>query len=122
MKSPVTLAIVGLSRPAKGMGETGIRPADLHQQIESASERKQPPLHRRLSMFDAGRCPKTLRRYGADGRERVLDTMMQLAKNEFLQLVGSLALLSVNARFGEPGLGVDASLFQQQAKAVVFGR
>jgi hypothetical protein len=73
-------------------------------------------------MLDAGCCPKTLRRDGADGSERVLDAMMQLTENELLQLVGSLALLGVNAGLREQGFGVDAGLLQQQAKTVVLRR
>ena len=58
---------------------------------------------------------------GADRGKRILDAMMQFAKDQFLQLVGGLALLGVDAGLLEQQFGVDAGLFQQEAEAVVFG-
>src|SRR5690349_366169 len=106
MESPHPLAVIGLGRAAKGMSETGTGPADLHQQIVGASEREQPALHGRLSVFDAGRRPEALRSDGADGGESVLDAMMQFTKNELLQLVGGFALLGVDPGLRKQGLGV----------------
>lgn len=112
MELPGSLAVIGLRRTAKGMGEAGAGPADLHQQVMGTSEREQPALHRLLSVIDAGRSPKTLRRDRADRGESILDAMVQLAKDQLLQLVGRLALLGVNAGLREEHFGVDACLLQ----------
>ena len=90
MESPGSLDVIGLRRTAKGMGEASAGPAYLHQQVVGTSERDQPALHRLLSMLDTCRSPKTLRRDRADRGERILDAMVQLAKDQLLQLVGSL--------------------------------
>jgi len=46
-------------------------------------------------MLHAGRCPQALGRNGTHGRERILDAMMQLFKDELLQIVGGFPLLGV---------------------------
>src|SRR4030088_1685103 len=91
------LAVIRLCRAAKGMGQAGIRPADLHQQIMGPAERQQPALHGLLSLLDTSRGSKALRRDGADSRKRILDTMVQFTQDEFLQLVGGLAFLGIDA-------------------------
>ena len=122
MKSPGALAFKRLGRAAEGMGEAGIGPADLHQEIVGAAERGQAAFHGLLPVLDAGRRPKALRRDGADGGQRVLDAMMQFAQDQLLQLVGGLALLGVDAGLRQQCLGVDAGLFEQHPKAVVLRR
>ena len=53
---------------------------------------------------------------------RILDAMMQFAQNQLLQLVRGLALLGVDPGLRKQGFGVDAGLFQQQAKTVILRR
>ena len=83
-------------------------------------QRNQPAFDGMLTMFDTGRCPQALGCNGADGRQRVLDTVMQLFENELLQFVGSFPLLGVDAGLREQHFGVDTGLLQQKAKAVIF--
>ena len=87
-----------------------------------APQRDQPALDGLLSVLDAGRGAQALGRDRADGRERILDAMMQFAEDELLQFVGGLSLLGVDAGLRKQSLGVDAGLFEQQAKAVVLRR
>src|SRR5688572_615349 len=110
-------AVIGFGRAADGRRQTGIGPADLHQQIVRTPERNQPAFDGLLPVLDAGRGAKALRRDGADGRERILDAMMQLVEDELLQLVCGFPLLGVDAGLREQGLGVDDGLLQQQPKA-----
>ena len=52
----------------------------------------------------------------------ILDAVVQLFKDQLLQLVGRLALAGVDAGLIEQLLGVDFSLRQQQPKADVLRR
>jgi len=120
MESSVPPAVIGRGRAAKGVRETGVCPADLHQQIVGSPESGQPAFHGFLSVLNTGRCPEALGRDCADGGKRILDAMMQFPKDELLQLVGGLTLPCVDPGLQKQGFGVDAGLFQQQAEAVVL--
>ncbi|MET3261965.1 hypothetical protein ABIF38_003471 [Bradyrhizobium japonicum] len=48
-----------------------------------------------------------------DGRERVLDAVVQLFEDQLLQLVGSLALFGVDAGLGKQTPCIDLSLRQE---------
>jgi hypothetical protein len=108
-------------RTSNSGNETGIGPTDLHQQIMGAPKRDQPAFYGLLPVLNAGRRSQALGRDGAHGRERILDAMVHFFENELLQLVRGFTLLGVDAGLREQGFGVDASLFQQQPKAVIFG-
>ena len=118
---PEPMRDIGLGRAADGLFEAGVGPSGLQQQIMRAPERHQPAFDGLLAVFDAGRRPQALRCDGADRRQRVLDAVMQLFKNELLQFVGGFALLGVDAGLREQHLGIDTGLLEQQAKAVILG-
>ena len=102
------------------MFETCVGPSRLQQQIMRAPQRDEPAFDGMLTVLDACRRPQALRRNGADGRERVLDAVMQFFQDKLLQFVGSFALLGVDARLRQQHLGIDTGLLEQQTKAVVF--
>jgi hypothetical protein len=47
--------------------------------------------------------------------------VVQLPENQLLQFVGGVSLLGVYAGLDKQGLRIYLGLFEQQAKAVVFG-
>ena len=86
------------------------------------AERQQTAFDRVLRMLRARRVAKTLRRDGAHGCQRVLDAVMKLFEDQFLQLVGGFALLGVDAGLLKQRLGAELGLCQQQPEADVFRR
>ena len=104
------------------MSETRICPTDLHQQIVGPSHAIKPTVHGLLTLLNTGRCPEALGRNRADRSQGILDTMMQFAKDQLLQFIGSFAFLGVDPGLDKQGLRVYPGLFEQQAKAVVLGR
>ena len=105
---------------ADDMAKIGAVPSGLQKKIVSPSERYQPALDGVLRVFGALHVAQALGGDGADGRERVLDAVMQFFQNQLLQLVGRLALLGVDAGLGEQTQGIDFSLRQQQPKADIL--
>jgi len=85
-----------------------------------SSQRHQPAFDGVLTVLDACCRPQTLGSNGADGRQRVLDAVMQLLENKLLQFVGRFTLLGIDAGLSKQYLGIDTGLLQQQAKAVIF--
>jgi hypothetical protein len=67
-----------------------------------------------------GHVAQALRGDGTDGRQRVLDAVVQFFQDQLLQLVGCLALLGVDAGLGQQFLGVDLGLGQEQPKADIL--
>ena len=72
------------------MFEACIGPSGLQQQVMRPPQCDQPAFDGMLTVFDACRRPQALRRNGADGRERVLDAVMQFFEDKLLQLVRQL--------------------------------
>ena len=77
------------------------------------AERQHATLDGVLRVLQAGGRAQALGCDGTHGRQGILDAVMQFPENEFLQLVGRLAFLGVDARLGQQNLGVDHGLFQQ---------
>jgi len=63
-----------------------------------------------------------LRRNGAYRCQRVLDAVMELFQDQFLQLVGGVALPGFDARLLKQRRGAELGLGQQQPKTHVFCR
>ena len=87
-----------------------------------ASEREQPALDRLLGMLGGRHMAQTLRDDGADGRERILDAVVQLLEDQLLQLVGRLALPGVDAGRGQQTPRIDLGLREQKPQADIFCR
>ena len=116
------LAVEGFDRAADDLHQAGARPSRLQQQIVRLSERDQPAFDRLLAVLDTDRRPQALRGNGAHGSQGVLDAMVQFFQDQFLQLVGRLALFGINAGLGQQDLGIDIGLLEKEPKAVVFRR
>ena len=84
MKASRPLTLIGLRRAAQRVIETGICPADLHQEIVGPAQRDQPALHCLLAVLDTGRRTKALGSDRADGRQSVLDAMVKFPKDQLL--------------------------------------
>ena len=63
----------------------------------SPTERQQPAFDRMLSMVGTRCIAQTLRRDGADRRQRVLDAVVKFFQDELVKPVGGFALLGVDA-------------------------
>jgi hypothetical protein len=74
-----------------------------------------------LAVLDAGCGSQALRGDGAHRRQRVFDAVVQFLQNELLQPIGGFALLGVNTGLRQQRPGIDARLFEQHAKADIFG-
>ena len=121
-KSAGAFVVIGLCRATDRVSKVGIGPSRLQKQIVRPAERDQSSFDRVLPVFDARCGSQALRGNGADGRQRVLDAMVQLLQDQFLQLIGRFALLRVDARLRQKHFCVDARLLKQQTKAVVLRR
>ena len=75
-----------------------------------------------LCVLNAWQAAQTLRDDGADGRERILDTVVQFLEDQLLQLVGRLALPGVDAGRGKQTPCVDLGLREQKPQADVLFR
>ncbi len=84
------------------------------------TQRDQPAFDGMLAVFNAGCCAQALGGNGTDGRQRVLDAVMQLFKNKLLQFISGFALLCVDSGLRKQHLGVDTGLLEQQTKTVIF--
>jgi hypothetical protein len=73
-----------------------------------------------LRVLGALHVAKALGGNGADYRERILDSMVKLFLDQFLQLVGCLTLAGVDASLGEQSLGVDFGLCEKKSKADIL--
>jgi hypothetical protein len=120
-KLPLALAIIGLGRTLDDVGKAGARPPHLQQQIVRAAHRQQPALDGLPAMLDAGCGAQALRGNRAYCRQRILDAVVQFFHNQLLQSVGGLALLGIDTGLRKQGLGIDTRLFEQHAKADIFG-
>jgi len=65
---------------------------------------------------------QTLRDDGANGRKRILDTVVQFFEDQLLQLVGRLALPGVDAGRGKQTPRVNLGLRKQKPQADVLFR
>ncbi len=72
--------------------------------------------------MSARHVPQALGGNGADGRQGILDAVVKLFEDQFLQLVRRLALQSVDADLSDQFLRVNFGLRQQQPKADIFCR
>ena len=59
---------------------------------------------------------------GSDGRERILDAVVQLFEDQLLQLVGRLALPGVDAGLGQQTAGIDLGLRKEKPQADILCR
>jgi hypothetical protein len=101
--------------------KVGARPSRRQQEIVRAAQCQKPALDGVLAVFDAACGAQALRGDGAHRRQRVLDAVVQFFQNELLQPVGGLALLGVDPGLRQQHPGIDARLFEQHAKAGIFG-
>ena len=97
-------------------------PSCLQKQIVRAPEREQPALDGVLCVLGAWQSAQALRDDGADGRERILDAVVQFLEDQLLQLVGRLALPGVDAGRGKQTLCIDLGLRKQKPQADVLFR
>jgi hypothetical protein len=88
----------------------------------SPPDRQQPPLDRVLRVLDVSCVAQALRGYGADGRQRILDAVVEFFQDQLLQLVGRLALLGVDAGLGKQSLRVDFGLREKEPKTHILSR
>ena len=88
----------------------------------SSSERQQPASDRVLHVFSSLQSARALGDDGPHSRERVLDAVVQLFKDQLLQLVGRLALPGLDAGVGEQTAGVDLGLCKKKPQADILRR
>jgi hypothetical protein len=86
----------------------------------SPPQRQQPALDRALRVFGARHVAQALGDNRVDGRQRILDAVVQFLENQLLELVGRLALHGVNTGLGEQFPRIDFGLLKQQPKADVL--
>jgi hypothetical protein len=103
------------------VGKVCARPLRLQQEIVRAAQCQQPALDGVLAVLDAGCGAQAPRGDGAHRRQRVLDAVVQFFQDELLQPVGGLALLGVDPGLRQQHPGIDSRLFEQHAKADIFG-
>ena len=75
-----------------------------------------------LRVFSSLQIAQALGDDGADGRERILDAVVQLFEDQLLQLVGRLALPGVDAGLGEQTAGIDLGLRKEKPQADILCR
>ena len=86
------------------------------------AERQQPAFDSMLRVFSSLQIAQALRDDGPHGRERILDAVVQLFKDQLLQLVGRLALPGLDAGVGEQTAGVDLGLRKKKPQADILRR
>jgi hypothetical protein len=114
--------VEGFGGAADDLTKIGAGPAGLQQEVVSPPERQQPPLDRVLRVLDARCVAQALRGDRADGRQRVLDAVVELFEDQLLQLVGRLALLGFDAGLGKQSLRVDFGLREKEPKTYILSR
>ena len=114
--------IEGFGGAADDRAKVRAGPSCLQQQVVRAPEREQPALDGMLRVPGFGQVAQALRDDGADGRERILDAVVQLLEDQLLQLVGRLALPGVDAGRGQQTLRIDLGLREQKPQADIFCR
>ena len=75
-----------------------------------------------LCVLGSGQAAQTLRDDGADGRERILDAVVQFLEDQLLQLVGRFALPGVDAGRGKQTPRIDLGLREQKPQADILFR
>ena len=75
-----------------------------------------------LRVLGSRHMAQTLRDDGADGRQRILDAMVQFLEDQLLQLVGRLALPGVDSGRGKQAPRIDLGLREQKPQADVLFR
>ena len=76
-------------------------PTRTREKIVGARQCRKAPVNRRPCVGHAGRGAQALIRDRADGREHILDPVMQLGVNKGLQLSSNVAFLSLDARLDQ---------------------
>ena len=71
-------------------------------------------------MFSPLQVAQALGDDGSDGRERILDAVVQLLEDQLLQLVGRLALPGVDAGLGQQTAGIDLGLLKEKPQADIL--
>ena len=84
------------------------------------AERQQPAFDGVLRVFSSRQIAQALGDDGADGRERILDAVVQLFEDQLLQLVGRLALPGLDAGLGEQTAGIDLGLRKEKPQADIL--
>ncbi len=109
--APDVIRIVeGFGGAADDRAKIRAGPSCLQKEIVGPPERQQPALDSVLRVFSPLHVAQALGDDGANGRDRILDTVVQLFKGQLLQLVGRLALPSVDAGLGKQTPHVDLGL------------
>ena len=114
--------VEGFGGAADDRAKVRAGPSCLQEQIVRAPEREQPALDGLLCVLGAWQVAQTLRDDGADGRERILDAVVQFLEDQLLQLVGRLALPGVDAGRGEQTPCINLGLREQKPQADVLCR
>jgi hypothetical protein len=112
--------VEGFDGAADDRGKVRAAPSCLQKKI--VRPREQPALDGVLRVLSGWQVAQALRDDGSDGREGVLDAVVQFLEDQLLQLVGRLAFPGVDAGRGEQGLCTDLGLREQKPQADVFCR
>ena len=114
--------IEGFGGAADDRAKVRAAPSCLQKQIVRPPEREQPALDGVLRVLGAWQVAQALRDDGADGRERILDAVVQFLEDQLLQLVGRLALPGVDAGRGKQTPCINLGLREQKPQADVLFR
>ena len=121
-KTGLVRIVEGFGRAVEDFSQVGAGPPRLQQKIMRPAKRQQTAFDRLLRMLRARRIAQTLRGNGAHRCECVLDAVMKLFQDEFLEFLGRFALLGIDTGLGQQRFGAQLGLRQQQPQTDVLRR